>query len=91
MTTESSVAGRLPAGFQDTDATPRQTDAITIFVERARAEVPNVQLVGSRRTSSGHIKIVVEFPDGDCWESLHRLAGIVNDVHQATGVFLNLD
>ena len=87
-----TVASRLPEGFQTTEATPKQTDAIAAFVERAAEVAPEIGLIGSRKTSSGHIKILLEYPEGqDTWSSLEKLAELANEIHREFGVFLNFD
>lgn len=81
----------LPSGFQSTEYTPLEWEAVQSFFHEAATSVPDARLLGARRTSSGHLKIMLEIEAAEHWDVLDSLARIANAVHRDTGVFLNLD
>jgi hypothetical protein len=59
---------------------------------RAPKVAQAVTALAPRRSSSGHIKIVLEFPEGvDTWEMTDALVGLVQRIEDETGVYLHLD
>ena len=81
----------LPEAFRGFLKSDQERDALVWFLERAAAEAPEVQVLYPRRCSSEHIKVVLEFPEGETWDMTMKLSKIVNEIFEQTGVFLNLD
>ena len=53
--------------------------------------VPDVRIVGPRRTYSQFLKLVVDYPEEKIWESARALSAISNEVRDETGVYFILD
>ena len=81
----------LPPAFRAIQLTEAERAAIMRFIEEAPTVAPGVAVLSPRRSSSGHIKVVLEFPEGDTWEMTTRLVSLVQRIEDETGVFLNLD
>jgi hypothetical protein len=82
----------LPPAFQAIPLTEAERASIVRFIAEAPKVAPAVHVLSPRRSSSGHIKIVLEFPEGvNTCEMTADLIGLVHRIEDETGVYLHLD
>lgn len=81
----------LPAAFQSFKMDAPEWRACDLFLQKAGELAPDLEVIGPRRTQSGDIKIMLQFPERDTWDLTMALATICNDIRGATGVYLILD
>ena len=82
----------LPPTFRAIPLTDAERAAIVRFIAEAPTVAPTVQVLSPRRSSSGHIKIVLEFPEGvNTYEMTGELVSLVHRIEDETGVYLHLD
>lgn len=81
----------LPPSFQDLPLSEAERTAIMRFVAEATRIAPDVAIIKPRRSSKGFLKIVVDYPDGDIWNLVGELVGLVHRIQDDTGVYLHLD
>lgn len=81
----------LPPAFQTIQLSEAERQAIMRFIAEAPKVAPDVEVLMPRRSSSGHIKIVLEFPEGvDTFEMTGDLVGLVQLIRKDTGIYLQL-
>ena len=82
----------LPPSFQAIPLTEAERASIVRFIAEAPTVAPLVHVLSPRRSSSGHLKIVLEFPEGvNTWDMTGELVGLVQRIRRDTGVYLHLD
>lgn len=80
-----------PPSIDNLETTAVERDAAKAFVRMASELTPEAMITGVRRGVSGHLRMVLELPEGPIWELLGRLAKIASQVQQKTGISLTLD
>jgi hypothetical protein len=81
-----------PGSFRSIRLDEAERTALLRFLDEAERLAPDVAVVAPRRSSSGALRVVVEFPDGvDSWQTTGDLVELAQRIEVETGVYLHLD
>ena len=82
----------LPPAFRAIQLTEAERASIVRFIADAPKVAPLVHVLSPRRSSSGHIKIVLDFPENvNTYDMTGELIALVHRIEDETGVYLHLD
>lgn len=81
----------LPLAFRNLALSEPERGAVLRFLAEAPTAAPEVQVLAPRRTSTGHLVIVLAFPEGETWALTQALVGLCLRIQADTGVPLHLD